>query len=121
CKPARATGRRRLMGGVEGRVVRVRGSVVDVDFAFALPALRTILMVESQEEVPVEVIAHVDDQTARCVALSATQGMARGDAVRNTGAPLSVRVSQSLLGRMFNVFGMPIDGGEPVEEGEWWP
>lgn len=109
------------MGGVEGRVVRVRGSVVDVDFAFALPALRTILMVESQEEVPVEVIAHVDDQTARCVALSATQGMARGDAVRNTGAPLSVRVSQSLLGRMFNVFGMPIDGGEPVEEGEWWP
>ena len=70
------------MGGVEGRVVRVRGSVVDVDFAFALPALRTILMVESQEEVPVEVIAHVDDQTARCVASSANAG----DGARRCGA-----------------------------------
>ncbi len=102
--------------------MRVRGSVVDVYFPVRVPPLRNLLEVEGADSsVHLEVQVHVDRHTVRCVALEETQGLARGDAVIDQGAPLSVRVSQHVLGRMFNVFGTPIDGGEALTEGDVWP
>ncbi len=100
-----------------GTVVRVRGSVVDVRFDPPLPEVYHLLAAEGDGEagVRMEVLTHVDDRTVRAIALEATQGLARGDAVRRTGGPIRVPVGRELLGRMFNVFGETIDRGDPVE------
>lgn len=106
-----------------GRVVRVRGSIIDVEFSDHLPALQSLLIIEGERAavpVQVEVAVHLDDRTVRGIALSSTQGVARGDEVRDSGGPLAVRVSSSLLGRMFNVFGEAIDGKEPLQDGDVW-
>jgi F-type H+/Na+-transporting ATPase subunit beta len=112
-------------------VVAVRGSVVDVRFDGELPAVRHVLAAapggrdgppdarngaaEAGGSVQLEVMAHLDARTVRCLAFDPTQGMARGDAVRASGNAIEVPVGRALLGRSFNVFGRPIDGHGPVE------
>jgi F-type H+-transporting ATPase subunit beta len=100
-------------------VVGVRGSVVDATFDGRLPALYNLLRAGEQEQIAIEVITHVDDRTVRGVALTPTQGLARGDAIRDTGHALRVPVGQRVLGRIFNVFGETLDRREPVSGGEW--
>lgn len=95
-----------------GAIGRVRGSVVDVWFSADLPEVGRELIVG--ESCSLEVISHLDRHTARCLALRPTRGLARGDAVVNTGQALTVPVGPETLGRMFNVFGETIDGGDPV-------
>jgi F-type H+/Na+-transporting ATPase subunit beta len=102
-----------------GRVVAVRGSVVDAAFEGKLPAIYSLLRTGDEERIAVEVITHLDDRTVRGVAMTATQGLARGDSIRNTGHPLRVPVGKQVLGRIFNVFGETIDRLGPVEGGEW--
>ncbi len=102
--------------GGSGRVVSVRGSVVDVAFESALPELRTELR---SGGMILEVALHLDERTVRAIALTATAGLARGDAVENTGHPLMVPVGESLLGRAFNVFGQTIDGRGEVQAKEY--
>ena len=92
-----------------GRVVAVRGSVVDVRFAGGAPAIRTLL--HAGDGVALEVLAQLDDERVRCIALNATQGLARGTAVLDSGGPLQAPVGPGLLSRMFDVFGRTIDGG----------
>lgn len=107
-----------------GKVTRVRGSTVDVVFPDGVPGLQTLLIGEredSTDPIYLEVALNLDDRTVRAIALGSTQGMMRGDKVIATGEVLTVPVSSSLLGRMFNVFGHPIDGGEPISDGETWP
>jgi len=72
-------------------------------------------LLTSQGGPPLEVSAHVDSRTARCLAFGITDGLARGMRVEATGAPLTVAVGSGLLGRVIDVFGRPIDGGEPIE------
>jgi F-type H+/Na+-transporting ATPase subunit beta len=96
-----------------GEVTRVRGSVVDVSFGGRLPAIGTELRLG--ERCALEVITHLDGSTVRSLALTSTRGIARGDAVADTGRTLTVPVGDGVLGRMFNVFGETIDGGPPVE------
>ena len=74
-----------------GRVVRVRGSVIDVEFDERLPEIDHLLRVATAS-VGMEVVAHLDARTVRAVALSATRGLARGDEVQDTGAPIRVPV-----------------------------
>jgi F-type H+/Na+-transporting ATPase subunit beta len=100
-----------------GKVVAIRGSVVDVRFEGDIPDVRDLLTTEGEPGVQLEVMAHVDERTVRCLAFNATQGMARGVAVRGTGGALQVPVGRELLGRVFDVFGTPIDGkGEVTTE-----
>lgn len=101
-----------------GRVVRVRGSVIDVVFRGPLPGIDTKLEITISEDrqVIMEVVAHLDDRTVRCLALNATEGLARGQEVWNTGAPLTVPVGNQLLGRLMNVFGEPIDLEAPPRQ-----
>jgi F-type H+-transporting ATPase subunit beta len=100
-----------------GNVLRVRGSVIDVAFRTQLPEIDTKLEVQRTEgsRVILEVVAHLDNQTARCLALTNTDGLSRGQSVVNTGKPLTVPVGNQLLGRMMNVFGEPVDQKDPPE------
>jgi len=96
-----------------GRVSRVRGSVIDIVFKEHLPELdsKIILPLDPQKntEVILEVVSHLDDKTVRCMALNPTDGVARGQQAFDTGEPLKVPVGSDLLGRVFNIFGEPID------------
>ncbi|EKU96319.1 ATP synthase, F1 beta subunit [Leptolyngbya sp. PCC 7375] len=97
-----------VTGAVSGRVIAVRGSVVDLYFPGTLPALHTQVTIGGSGTV--EVVNYLDAHTVRGIALVPTDGFARGTPVKETGLPIQVPVGDGLLGRMFNVFGEPIDG-----------
>lgn len=99
----------------QGEVVSVRGSVVDARFTERLPEIHNILRAG---EATVEVLIHLSPEMVRAVALTPTQGLSRGSQVMDTGGPLMVPVGEKLLGRVFNVFGSPIDHKEKVEAKE---
>ena len=93
-----------------GTTLSVRGNVVDVAFGEGqLPPINTVLYTGDEGAIVLEVAYHLDDRTARCVALNATRGLARGADVANSGQPIKVPVGRELLGRMFNYSGQPID------------
>jgi len=97
-----------------GVVIAVRGSVVDVRFPHELPNLRQQLRAGRDDQVTIEVSAHLATDTVRGIALTPTQGLARGDPVRDCEGPLTVPVGPELLGRMINVQGETIDDGSPL-------
>ncbi|KPF47026.1 ATP F0F1 synthase subunit beta [beta proteobacterium AAP121] len=92
-----------------GVVVAVRGSVVDMRFDGGLPAIHTLLRAGAGGGVAIEVLAQRDARHVRGIALSPTQGLARGMPVEDTGAPLQAPVGKAILSRMFDVFGNTID------------
>ena len=102
-----------------GLVVAVRGSVVDVHFATRLPAIYTVLRAGSQRQIVIEVLAQRDAHQVRGIALTPTQGLARGMVVEDTGGPLKAPVGQGILGRMFDVFGNAIDREPAPTEVQW--
>jgi F-type H+-transporting ATPase subunit beta len=94
-------------------VIAVRGSVVDLYFPDVLPALQTQVTIGGSGTV--EVVNYLDAHTVRGIALDPTDGIPRGIPVEETYLPIQVPVGDNLLGRVFNVFGEPIDGkGEVV-------
>jgi F-type H+-transporting ATPase subunit beta len=92
-----------------GSVTRVSGSVVDVSFDDGLPPIDHLLRVPGTE-MAMEVVSHLDRATIRAVALTPIRGLARGEVVADTGATIEVPVGDSVIGRVFNVFGDTIDG-----------
>ena len=86
----------------------VRGRVVDRHFPTALPALHT--QVKVGDHTAIEVVNYLSSHDVRGIALTSTDGVARGMALEDTHLPLQVPVGDGLLGRVFNVFGEPIDG-----------
>ncbi len=104
-----------------GSVMAIKGSVIDVRFPNNLPPIHSILHInkDNKQDIVLEVHTHLDAQTIRCVALTPTEGLSRGTEVINTGQPLKVPVGKSILSRMFNVFGQPIDKLPPPEDVEW--
>ena len=99
-----------------GRVVSVRGNVVDCEFEDRLPAIRHILRTGDDDQIALEVASHLDARHVRAMALTPTRGLGRGAAVVDTGADLTVPVGRGLLGRMFDVFGKVIDEGAPLAD-----
>ncbi len=99
-----------------GKVVQVIGPVIDIRFGKGkVPNILNAIRVESaQGTVMAEVLLHLGDETVRCIALSATDGLARGVDAIDTGMPVTVPVGPEALGRMLNVTGDPIDGKGPV-------
>jgi F-type H+-transporting ATPase subunit beta len=103
-----------LVESNRGEVVSVRGSVVDARFA-ELPKIHNILMASGAT---IEVLIHLSSEMVRGIALTPAQGLSRGSSVIDTGRPLMVPVGEKLLGRVFDVFGSPIDHKEKVEAQE---
>jgi len=115
---AGVAGGERPGGATSGRILQVIGAVVDVAFdPHALPEIFTALTLEQGGRLVVlEIQQHMGNDVARCLAMSSTDGVHRGDRVTSTGAPISVPVGKATLGRMFDVVGNPIDG-QPAPEG----
>jgi F-type H+-transporting ATPase subunit beta len=104
--------------GAEGRVIAITGPVVDIEFPPGqLPGIynAVVLQPENGEELTCEVQQHLGNNWVRAVAMTTTDGLARGSKAIDTGAAISVPVGPSTLGRVFNVLGQPIDGKGPVE------
>src|SRR6478609_2447157 len=105
----------------KGHVVQVIGPVVDVAFDSAeLPEINTALKLSNksidtrEDNLTVEVAQHLGEHMVRCVAMDTTDGLVRGQEVRNTGAPISMPVGPEVLGRILNVVGDPVDEAGPV-------
>src|SRR5436190_7013375 len=112
----------------QGRVVRVIGPVVDVDFPPAeLPEIHTALTVDVTLEgttttINCEVEQHIGESQVRAIALRPTDGMVRGSVVVNTGGPITVPVGQGVLGHVYNVLGEPLDVDESqIHYDTRWP
>ena len=102
-----------------GAVVSVRGSVVDIQFERHLPAIYSLLRAGMDGRIAIEVLSQLDARRVRGIALTPTQGLARGMAVEDTGGPLQVPVGEGIRSRMFDVFGKPIDRQGEVSDVEW--
>ena len=109
-----------------GKVVQIIGPVLDVEFEGHLPAIYNALQVKSSERgVDIDIIAeveqHLGESRVRAVAMKPTDGMQRGMAAVDLGAPISVPVGPEVLGRVLNVLGEPVDfPDQPVQTKERW-
>ncbi|MBU1214700.1 MAG: F0F1 ATP synthase subunit beta [Gammaproteobacteria bacterium] len=102
-----------------GAVVSVRGSVVDIRFERYLPPVYSLLHAGQDGRVAIEVLTQLDAHTVRCIALTPTQGLARGMLVQDSGGQLKAPVGRAIQSRMFDVFGNAIDRLPPPDEVEW--
>ncbi len=111
----------------EGRLVRVIGPVVDVEFpAGKLPAIYHAVRITAEEaersiDLTCEVMQHLGDDRVRCMAMGSTDGLVRDMRVVDEGAPISVPVGEATLGRIFDILGNPIDKAGPVESDRRYP
>jgi F-type H+-transporting ATPase subunit beta len=113
-----------LAPAANGRVIQITGPVVDIEFpSGALPAIYNAVEVERPGQTPLtcEVQQHLGNSWVRSVAMTTTDGLPRGAAVRDTGAPISVPVGEVTLGRVVDVLGQPIDGKGPVDTSQVLP
>lgn len=107
----------------KGKVVQVIGTVVDVEFPQeSLPEIYNAIEINQDGlKIVLEAEQHVGNNWVRCLALSPTDGLARGVEAIDTGAAIAVPVGKATLGRLFNVFGEPLDGLGPVDAKEHFP
>jgi len=111
--------------GATGRIVRIVGAVVDVEFpSDQMPAIYNALKVHAQTPIGemdtiLEVQSHLEGDLVRTVAMSSTDGMVRGLEAVDTGSPIKMPVGPNTLGRIWNVIGEPVDG-KPMPEIEAW-
>jgi len=101
---------------LDGVIVQIISSVVDVHFPTHLPMQNELLIVDAGDrKVKIEVMNHTDDATVRCISLEPTEGLSRGMHVTSTGETIKVPVGNITLGRVFNALGEPIDNKGRVE------
>lgn len=105
-----------------GKIVQVSGPVVDVEFESGeLPLIKEALYVIRQgKKCVMEVSQHIGDNVVRCIMLAASEGLSKDMEVIATGAGIKVPVGEVTLGRLFNVLGETLDGGENLDEAEHW-
>ncbi|WP_204115457.1 F0F1 ATP synthase subunit beta [Shimia biformata] len=110
------------MANAKGKVTQIIGAVVDVQFEDSLPEILNALNTENNgKKLVLEVAQHLGENTVRTIAMDATEGLVRGAAVEDTGAPISVPVGNATLGRILNVVGEPVDEKGPVNATETRP
>src|SRR5512143_2732755 len=98
------------MGGLDGRIVSVRGDVVDVEFDTELPYVNESLEVASEgRRLLLEVHQHINTTTVRTIAMGFTEGLKRGARATRMRSPLKVPVGEATLGRIFDAMGDPVD------------
>jgi len=109
-----------------GTIVQVVGPVVDVAFPDALPSIANALTVECQiggqpAKLTLEVQQHLGDRWVRAISMSGTEGLKRGFAVTDSGAPISMPVGPGVMGRVLDVTGAPIDERGPITADKHYP
>ena len=109
-----------------GKIVRVSGPVVDVEFQDALPPIYNALTVEymvqnEPAKMTLEVQQHLGDKWVRTISMSGTEGVKRGFAVTDSGGPISVPVGEGVMGRVFDVTGTPVDERGPIQAEKYYP
>src|SRR3954469_22644548 len=107
-----------------GRVIQITGPVVDIEFpAGQLPAIYNAVAIrrDGQDDLVCEVQQHLGNNWVRSVAMTTTDGLARGIEAVDTGRPITVPVGEVTLGRVFDVLGRPIDNKGPVKASEMLP
>jgi F-type H+-transporting ATPase subunit beta len=110
--------------GSKGQVVQVIGTVVDVEFAAGeLPEIYNAIEIAigGDGKLIAEVQQHLGNNWVRALAMDTTDGLARGTAATDTGAPIIIPVGEPTLGRLFNVLGQPIDNLGEVKSDDHWP
>ena len=107
----------------EGKITQIMGAVLDIQFKKEhLPNLYNAIEIPLNGKTLIaEVMQHMGDSMVRCVAMASTDGLQRGTTAIDTGAPIKAPVGDEVLGRVFNVLGDCIDGGEEVKAKEKWP
>merc|ERR1719461_1823896 len=113
----RATSVAQRHASSQGKIVSVIGAVVDVQFTGALPPILNALdaKMPGGERLVLEVAQHLGENTVRTIAMDATEGLMRGQKVRNTGEPIKIPVGRETLGRIMNVIGEPVDECGPID------
>src|SRR3954471_15706590 len=109
-----------------GKIVKVLGPVVDVQFSGALPGIYNALTVEFKVEnqpatLTLEVQQHLGEKCVRSISMSGTEGLKRGFKVADSGGPISMPVGEGVMGRVFDVTGNPVDERGPVEAEKYYP
>jgi F-type H+-transporting ATPase subunit beta len=110
--------------GTTGKLLEIKGVVIDAVFPGQLPEIYSALRIprgDGDGDLIAEVQQHLGDDRVRAVAMDATDGLARGIDVIDTGAPISVPVGEQTLGRVWNVLGEPVDDKPAPTGGERWP
>jgi F-type H+-transporting ATPase subunit beta len=102
-----------------GSVIAVRGGIVDIRFETRVPPIYSLLRTGTDEKIVIEVLSQLDAHSVRGIALTPTQGLARGMPVRDTQGPLKAPVGNGTLSRMFDVFGNVIDRGPSPANIQW--
>src|SRR4028118_1414175 len=98
-----------------GRIAQIIGAVVDVSFTGELPEILSALETENNgTRLVLEVAQHLGESTVRTIAMDSTDGLTRGQQVRDTGSQIRVPVGPETLGRIMNVVGEPIDERGPI-------
>jgi len=112
----------------QGIITQVIGPVVDVRFDSGnLPEIYTALTLsntainDEPDNLVVEVAQHLGENTVRCIAMDTSDGLVRGQAVKNTGKPIQMPVGQEVLGRIVNVIGLPVDEMGPIKSKKYYP
>ena len=105
-----------------GKIVQVSGPVVDVEFEDGnLPSIKEALyVINNQKKCVMEVSQHIGHNVVRCIMLAASEGLCRDMEVVATGRGIAVPVGEKTLGRLFNVLGETLDGGESLDDDEHW-
>lgn len=105
-----------------GKITSIIGAVVDVQFDSELPSILSALEVEGRTpKLILEVAQHLGSNTVRTIAMDGTEGLVRGQNIFDTGAPITIPVGPSTLGRIMNVIGEPIDERGPIETKNYSP
>ncbi len=111
-----------------GKIAQVLGAVLDVEFEPGnLPPVLTALTItnptigDEEDNLVVEVAQHLGDNVVRCIGMDVTDGLQRGMAVKDTGAPIMMPVGEASLGRVLNVVGKPVDGLGPISQDKMLP
>ncbi|MDG2242321.1 MAG: F0F1 ATP synthase subunit beta [Rhodospirillaceae bacterium] len=105
-----------------GTIAQVTGAVVDVKFDGDLPNILNALRTENMgKRLVLEVSQHLGESTVRCIAMDATEGLVRGQEVKDTGAPIRMPVGPGTLGRIMNVVGEPVDERGDVDAKDFFP
>ncbi len=98
-----------------GRITQVIGAVVDVKFEGQLPEILNALETTNQgNRMVLEVAQHLGESSVRCIAMDSSEGLVRGQEVKDTGQPIAVPVGEGNLGRIINVIGEPVDEAGPM-------